>query len=200
MKNLLLLSLALLGSCASIDQAPFRAGYLNYSSPEFAEDDAEDFDATTGEIGLMYGGGEEATSTRAVGLVGDIALSGLQSEGEVINVLIPGVTSETIGVDMDAIGARTGLRYYFDSGSDYFQPFLGGGLLVQYAWFDAGGGDKDDSTALGFSGIIGLDSQVSQHVRLGVGYQFTSGMEYETDGVDIDLDRGGIVFSVGVSF
>lgn len=199
MKFLSVIALALLGSCASFDQSKFRASYVNLSpSTELAEDDADEFSGSSGEIGLMYG---EGSANRGRGLVSDFALSGLSTDGDVTTDIIPGVTAETDHVSIDLVGVRTGVRLYLDGiPSKFFQPYIGAGLLAQVGRFDAGGDDKDTTTAVGFSGMVGVDTILGDHVRLGVGYQLTSGMDFETDGVEVDMDSRGLFFSLGVGF
>lgn len=202
MKHLAIIALALLGSCASVSDAPFRAVYVNHApSADLQQDDADEFTSQSFEVGLMYGGNGETTPERATGLVSDFALSAFRSEGDVTTVIIPGVTSVTNHIDIDLIGLRTGLRYYFNGvPSKFLQPYIGGGLLAQHGFFDAGGGDDDNVTALGFSGIVGVDSYIGNHVRLGVGYQITHGMDFDTAGVEVDMDSRALVFSLGVGF
>lgn len=192
--NLIALVVLFLSSCSSMekamDTAPYRAAYVNYTQSDYTTEEADGFGSIPGaEVGLMYGGSEESEPGRVVGLVGDIALRGQLGDGDF----------EGTGVDVESLGVRTGLRYYFDTGSRWAQPFLGGGLLVQHTWLSDEVSDAD-KTAVGGYGMLGLESALSDHARLSVGYMLTAGIEPEVDGQDIDLDSGALMIGLGWSF
>lgn len=186
-----LLSLVFLASCATVKDAPTKAFYVNATSSELTSEESRGFDRIPGaEVGFMYGG--EGTAQRAVGLVSDISvrvqdLEDSEWQGESVTV--------------QSLGLKTGLRYYLDTGSDRLQPYLGAALLAQHTWFSTDlPGDKADETSLGFLGTVGIESQLSKHMRLNLGYSLTGGIQPKVDGEDIDLDSGSVFLGVGWSF
>lgn len=186
--SLLSLIVLLFASCASVKDSATKVAYVNYTSSTLVADEADGFATLPGvELGLTYGGSGE--SDRAVGLLGDIALRA--SDG--------GDNWDGIDVDVRSLGIRTGLRYYFDTGTRLIQPFLGGSLVAQHYWFEDET-SKADKSAIGFMGMAGIESQLTDHLRFNVGYSLTGGLEPKVDGEKIDMDAGAFILGLGWSF
>lgn len=183
-----LIVLCALASCQATRDANTAVTYVNYTASELNSKKADGFGSIPGvEVGLMYGG--EGKPDRAVGIVGDIALRVSSSENE----------WKRSDVDIDSLGVRTGLRYYYDTGTRWIQPFIGGGILLQQYWL------KDETSSaqagtLGFIGMAGLESQITDNMRINLGYSRTAGIRPQVDGEQINLDSHAFIFGLGWSF
>lgn len=181
-----LCTLMLATACNAV---PKRAAYLNVTSMETSAEEAMDFGPLPGvELGLLLGEADDPAD-RITGLVGDVAVVGSKGSDDWCG-------SE---VDVESIGLRTGLRYYFDTGSSLFQPYLGGALLVEHFWF-SDESSEDEAGALGFVGMAGVESAIGEHLRLNLGYQLTSGIRPRLDGEAVDFDTRGFLLGLGWSF
>ena len=191
-RNSSLIALILtLASCASVKEAPTKVAYLNATSSELTSDESRGFDRIPGaEVGFMYGG--EGDESRAVGVVSDISLR----VGDLEDSAWGGEN-----VTLRSLGLKTGLRYYLDTGSSKLQPYLGAAVLAQRTWFSTDlSGDKAEASSLGFLGSVGIESQLSRHLRLNLGYSLTGGMSAKVDDEKIDLDNGSFMIGLGWSF
>lgn len=183
-----LIVLSVFASCKAVRDSNTAVTYVNYTHSELNSKKADGFGSIPGvEVGVMYGG--EGKPDRAVGIVGDIALRLSSSDNE----------WRRVDVSVDSVGARTGLRYYYDTGTPYIQPFIGGGILLQQYWL------KDDTSSaqagtLGFIGTAGLESQVSESMRINLGYSRTAGIRPKVDGEQLNMDSHAFIFGLGWSF
>lgn len=190
----LILALVALTSCRSTDwtEANHRSVYVNYGEANLTSPRADTFNTIpSGEVGIMYGGDDGNDDGRVTGLVGDIAVRGLSG----------GDGYAGYDVSIDALGLRPGLRYYFDTGTRYAQPYVGAGVLFQQTWFQTDvPGDDASAFTVGGIGMAGLDVQLTQRLRFGVSYQMTGGIDPKVDGNQVDLDSGTLMFGLGFSF
>ena len=167
--------------------ASCQSAYVSGGKVNFTADEADDFKALPiAEIGILT-----RQDPDIPGLVGDIAVRGSSGSDEFAG----------LDVDIDSVGLRTGIRYYFDTGTPLVQPYIGGGLLAQHTWLKTNiDGDSADKTSIGGIGMIGVESQFDSGLRLGLGYQLTTGIDPKIDGEKVDLDSGAFMFTLGWSF
>jgi len=192
----ILFSLAMLASCGSMptrDSSTFRSVNLAVGQGEYDES-LDDEQPTVAGVQFLYqlsDDHEEKQSSGNVarGLVSDISLNG-SSVG--INDL--GTTS--IDLDIQTLDVRPGLRYYFDTGTPVFQPFIGAAVVGQYAHMETQvSGDDSVTFGLGGAARVGFESALGEHTRLGVMYDHTW-IEHDTDA---DLSGGAILITLGWS-
>lgn len=211
MKNIITISfLTLLGaSCQSAgfgssDDFAYRSVELSAGTGEL--DQADQFDdtddPTTFQVSVLVqdSRGPTTIANRPEGFVGEWGLGYSSGSGSFDEVALPGATFNGVEVSHDHVQLHAGLRYYFDAGPDWVQPYLGASAAGRYYMLDAGGDDTANEFALGFLGRAGVDFPLGDSARFGVAYQMSAGMEPEIDGEDTDLDDHSILLSVGWSF
>lgn len=210
MKNLIAISfLALLGaSCQSAgfgssSDYTYRAVEVTAGQGELNQ--ADQFDSTEptrsfGATMLVQQDGETEIVNRPVGFVGEWGAAYSEGSGSFDIVMLPSGRASDVTVNTNYAQLHAGLRYYFDVGPDWIQPFLGGSAAGRYYMLDAGGGDDADEFAVGFLGKAGVDVPLGDNARFGLGYQVSAGMDPDIDGEKTDLDDGMFYFSLGWSF
>lgn len=191
MNRILVSVLLLLSSCVGIKDANTRVTYVNATSSEMTSEGSRGFDRVPGaEVGVTYGG--EGEEDRAVGFLSDIAIQAQDLEDS---------AWQGDNITLRSLGLKTGLRYYVDTGSARFQPYLGAALLGQYTWLSTDApGDGGSVTSVGAVGSVGIESQLSRHMRLNLGYSITGMTDPEIDGVRTDLDSSAFFLGLGWSF
>lgn len=198
MKYLLTAMLAILASCGSMptrENTNFRSVQVGYGQGDF--DEASVDSSHNASVQFLYqvsdDGDESGDRNVARGLVSDISINGSMSRFDSLG-------GTNIDLDIDTIDVRPGLRYYFDTGSRLFQPFIGAALVGQYAHMETQiAGDDSDTFGLGGAARIGIESAISENGRLGLMYDHTW-MTHDTDAGDADLDGGVLMLTLGWSF
>ncbi len=197
---LALLTLLAVTSCQTIYKDPQRHFYVSAQRADYVDDSLDGLeDAKVFEVGILHGNAQDGQ--RYVGVVSDIAFRAGHTSDVVSTIL------GDIAVDIDTLAIRTGARYYFDTKTEKVQPFLGIGAVFQHSSANAGrllpGGEADDFNVGGIL-MAGVESQVNEAMRVGIGMNVTAGLEPSgsEQGVDweFDLDSAGVFVSVGWSF
>lgn len=198
MKNVTICFLFLLASCGSLpkqDETAFRAVNVAYGQGEY--DEAKGDNTSVAGVQFLYQitESEDAAADRNVarGLVSDISLNGS-------TVGIDGLGTTAFDLEIDAIDIRPGLRYYFDTGTRFFQPFIGGALVGQYAHMETQvAGDESDTFGLGAAARVGFEAALGSNMRAGLMYDHTW-IQHDTDAGKAELDGGALLFTLGWSF
>ena len=210
MKNLILIaSIGLLASCQSAgfgssNDYAYRAVEITAGQGEL--DNADQFDDTEAQttvgVTMLVQDIEGPTEivNRPKGFVGEWGAAYSEGSGSFDVVMLPGGAIDDVTVDTNYAQLHAGLRYYFDVGPDWIQPYLGGAAAGRYYMLDAGGGDDADEFAVGFLGKAGAEVPLGDNGRLGFGYQISAGMEPDIDDVETDLDDGMFFVTLGWSF
>lgn len=196
MKNVCFLFL--LASCGSLptkDATTFRA--MNVAVGQGEYDEAKGDNTSNAGVQFLYQitESEDAADDRNVarGLVSDISIN-----GSTVSVDGLGTTSFDLGID--AIDVRPGLRYYFDTGTRLFQPFIGGAIVGQYAHMETQvAGDESDTFGLGAAARVGFEAALGSNMRAGLMYDHTW-IQHDTDAGDAELDGGAFLLTLGWSF
>lgn len=198
MKNVTICFLFLLASCGSLptkDATTFRSVNVAVGQGEY--DEAKGDNTTAGGVQFLYqlteDKVEDGDRNVARGLVSDISLNGS-------SVGIDGLGSTSFDLDITTLDVRPGLRYYFDTGSRLFQPFLGAAVVGQYAHMETQvAGDESDTFGLGAAARVGFESALGENMRLGLMYDHTW-IKHDTDAGDAELDGGAFLLTLGWSF
>lgn len=191
MKYLITL-LALLGctSCQSFDLATDTGDYyrgleLHASAGQFEEANQFDEDDPIVEAGARIVvqpdhpnlNHEKSEPNRPLGVHGIFGLSYARSSAT--------LAGQDIDINYGQIDM--GLRYYFETWFEWFQPYIDTTFALRRTLQDVPGGDVYDTTK-GFVGRIGIEIPVAHRGRLGFGYQLSAQMEPDNGGVETDLD------------
>lgn len=209
MKNLTIISILTLASCQSVGLGP--ADQYAYRSVEFSTgvgelNEADQFDETddpvTFQLSMLVQDerGPSPHGNRPDGVVGEWGIGYSSGSGSFDQVVLEAGVINGVTVEHEHLQLLAGLRYYYDIGPDWVQPYLGAAVAGRYYSLDAGGTDTADEFSVGFVGRAGLDFPLGDHARAGVSYQMSAGMEPKLDGEATDLDDHAILFSLGWSF
>lgn len=199
MKNVTICFLFLLASCGSLPKesnTTFRAVNVAYGQGEY--DEAKGDNTSAAGVQFLYqltdkDESEPADRNVARGLVSDISINGS-------TVGIDGLGTTSFDLDIDTLDVRPGLRYYFDTGTRFFQPFLGAAVVGQYAHMETQvAGDESDSFGLGAAARVGFEAALGSNMRAGLMYDHTW-IKHDTDAGDAELDGGAFLLTLGWSF
>ena len=106
--------------------------------------------------------------------------------------------AEQVRADLDTVAVRGGFRLYLDTHTRWLQPYAGAGLVLQHNRIR--GLEDQDHATLYLQPEIGVESQLTKHLRVGVGWNMTMGQQLRLPEGNTDLDTSGLVFRIGASF
>jgi opacity protein-like surface antigen len=187
MKHLLLLIVLSLVSC----QTPnFHALTIDQQS-SYMRGEADELGTVDGAAVSFLAG--HAVEGRAVGMVADVSIGKHSGTGDYLR---PNLTADNTTLS-------AGGRYYIDTGSRIFQPYLTAGLSRQWTDLSYSTSRYSASTSANCLGTyvgFGFDTRVSESVHLHLGYRSTSNVEPDLGAYDIDMDRSVVLIGIGVTF
>ena len=149
MKNLLIVGLIGLASCQS-SGLTYRAAEIGGGLGTYDEDSDDTFgNAVDTRVSVLLqqedmpiGGVSE--QNHAKGFVTEVGLNSSNATGEVV---VPGAGlfagPQTFTTNLDYLEGDAGLRYYLDTGTKFFQPYLGVGAGVHYSQISVGSASTD---------------------------------------------------------
>lgn len=211
MKTLILtVSLALFSaSCTttgfdSPEAYDFRAVEMTVGAGALSESDQ--FDSTEAPISfgttmlIQEASDEGSILNRPQGMVGEWGLSFSSGSGTFAEIQQEFGTASAVTINHEYAQLHAGLRYYFDVGPDWVQPYLGGAAAGRFYHLDAGGSDTANELIVGFLGRAGFDFPLGGNARLGIGYQLSAGMDPTIDDTTTNLDDHQAFLSLGWAF
>lgn len=203
MKNLILTVLTLLTTACSTlpnSKSPITA-YIDAGNTTL--DKADSSSEQTITVGVTYKQEPDSSEQNVTrGWVSDLSLSYGSGEHSTETIIFASGL-EQVGVEFETerLALNLGLRYYFDTGTKWIQPYLGLGASPQVLRVQTSLGEDETDFAFAGYGAFGLEAPVGDHGRLGVVYRHTAGASFDLgDEENLNFNAGTLALTLGWSF